>query len=397
MKTCRLFRGGLFPPARSLFLTLVLGALILGSFLPSPAAAQSDDPPSSPALCPPGVDPGWDMECSPLGPIQYLNEMAEVGISFPLTPLPFAKPDPDLTEIKYQYAYVHTEKAPVYGSLDDAINSNSKGLVRRLRKGFNYISYTDVGYGKGKQFYYTKYGWVSSAYVTPVDIPTFQGVLFSETPDNSFGWILTHFIPGDQLETKRTPGFSDDDYTGHFLNHLDIVKVYDVKKVGQWTWYMIAPNEWVFQTNISIVTPNPVPPEGHDWSRWIEVNLYEQTIAVYDNREMVFATLISTGSDPYFTYPGTFQIFEKLDATNMRGAFEEDKSDAYYLENVPWTMYFDGSRALHGAYWRPLLGFPQSHGCVNLSVGDSRWLYDWAELGDWVYVWDPSGETPTEE
>jgi len=70
---------------------------------------------------------------------------------------------------------------------------------------------------------------------------------------------------------------------------------------------------------------------------------------------------------------------------------------AYYLEDVPWTMYYDDARgALHGAYWRANLGFPQSHGCVNCSVGDSHWIYDWAQEGDWVYVWDPSGKTPVD-
>ena len=41
-------------------------------------------------------------------------------------------------------------------------------------------------------------------------------------------------------------------------------------------------------------------------------------------------------------------------------------------------------------------GSELSHGCINLSVGDSHWLYDWADVGDYVYVWDPSGLTPTD-
>ncbi len=80
----------------------------------------------------------------------------------------------------------------------------------------------------------------------------------------------------------------------------------------------------------------------------------------------------------------------------MRGAFEADRSDFYYLESVPWTMYYDQARALHGAYWRTRYGFPQSHGCVNLSPGDAHWLFNWAKEGDWVHVWDPSGKTPTD-
>jgi hypothetical protein len=36
----------------------------------------------------------------------------------------------------------------------------------------------------------------------------------------------------------------------------------------------------------------------------------------------------------------------------MQGAFEADRSDFYYLEDVPWTMYYDQARAIHTAYWR---------------------------------------------
>ena len=70
--------------------------------------------------------------------------------------------------------------------------------------------------------------------------------------------------------------------------------------------------------------------------------------------------------------------------------------DFYYLEDVPWTMYYDEARALHGAYWHNFFGYPQSHGCVNLSDGDAHWLYNWASVGDFVYVFDPSGKTPTD-
>jgi lipoprotein-anchoring transpeptidase ErfK/SrfK len=91
-----------------------------------------------------------------------------------------------------------------------------------------------------------------------------------------------------------------------------------------------------------------------------------------------------------------FPIYKKVDAGEMRGAFEADRSDFYYLEDVPWTLYFDKARALHAAYWRTRFGFAQSHGCVNLSPGDAHWLFDWSQEGDWVYVHDPSGETPTD-
>ena len=144
---------------------------------------------------------------------------------------------------------------------------------------------------------------------------------------------------------------------------------------------------------MAVVTPNTAPPEGVTGNRWIEVNLEEQSLAVYENNRLVFATMIATGMKPFWTRPGVFQIFQKKEAETMRN---NDPSDFYYLEDVPYTMYFDGARALHGAYWRTYFGFPQSHGCVNLSVGDAHWLFDWAREGDWVYVHDPSGLTPTD-
>jgi lipoprotein-anchoring transpeptidase ErfK/SrfK len=59
-------------------------------------------------------------------------------------------------------------------------------------------------------------------------------------------------------------------------------------------------------------------------------------------------------------------------------------------------MYFDQARALHGAYWHNRFGYPLSRGCVNLSTADSNWLFQWAQVGEWVYVHDPSGQTPTD-
>jgi lipoprotein-anchoring transpeptidase ErfK/SrfK len=80
----------------------------------------------------------------------------------------------------------------------------------------------------------------------------------------------------------------------------------------------------------------------------------------------------------------------------MSGSFEVDRSDYYYLDDVPWAVYYDEARAIHGTYWHTYFGYPQSHGCVNLTIGDAKVVYDWVNVGDWVYVWDPSGATPTD-
>lgn len=175
-----------------------------------------------------------------------------------------------------------------------------------------------------------------------------------------------------------------------------VIQIYDVVEADGYEWYMIGENQWVPWLKARKVDVNTTPPEGITGDRWIEVNLYDQTLMVYENRQLVFATLVATGIEPFYTQPGVFQIYQKKELETMQGAFEADRSDFYYLEDVPWTMYFDQARALHGAYWRPWFGWAGTHGCVNLSIGDSAWLFNWANEGDWVYVWDPSGQTPTD-
>jgi hypothetical protein len=379
---------------------LILGTAILVAALliltARPAAAAESPLTSDPAvLCLPGVymlDPG---DCAPSGPSAYLTQAARMGMSFPMTSLPARKPDPGLTYVEYRYGLVNKPNAPVYGSIEDALSGNKKNAVRRIDSSFSYISYAEETVVDGKRLYMIDPGaWMTANDITRIgSVPLFQGLTFTRTPAQAFGWVRA-FIGPEFIQVKRTPGFGTKDATGRELRGYEIVQVYDTREVDGQDWYMIGPDEWAHHTAIGRVLPNTQPPQGATGDRWIEINLYEQTLAVYDDRQLVFATLIASGLDPFWTRPGLFQITEKLPTTPMRGAFEADRSDAYYLEDVPWTMYFDKARALHGAYWRSNLGFPQSHGCVNLSVGDSRWLFDWGQVGDWVYVWDPSGVTP---
>jgi len=45
------------------------------------------------------------------------------------------------------------------------------------------------------------------------------------------------------------------------------------------------------------------------------------------------------------------------------------------------VMYFDGGISLHGTYWHDLFGYRQSHGCVNLTISDAHYLYNWFHNG----------------
>jgi L,D-transpeptidase catalytic domain len=367
----------------------------LSPFL-SPASVKAQDTPeqtTSDPLCAPGIYIIDPQDCLPLGPSEYLTRMASEGMNLPLISLPAHPIDESLGVVPFSYAVLGEGPTPAYATLEDAIAE--KNPIRTIEAGrlryVSYINYADTENGRFFQLHDDSWVRVSSRVSVPHSFP--GGIEFVRTPGHSFGWILPM---GPSVETKRTPGFEVQDYTGHTIEQYQIVQIYAVETVNNIEWYMVSPDEWVEQRMIGRVIPNPNPPEGVTDGRWIEVNLFEQTLAVYDQDRLVYATLIATGLEPFYTRPGLFPIHRKLESTVMMGAFEADRTDFYYLEDVPWTMYYDEARALHGAYWRTAFGFPQSHGCVNLAPADAHWLFNWAHEGDWVYVWDPSGQTPTD-
>jgi len=378
---------------RSIFICLIL--LVIISFVLPPASTARGQISSThpPVLCQPAIYLTDPLDCLPLGPSAYRTHLAEQGMLLPLNNLPAHPLDPALGFLPYQYAILGDGPSPVYPTLEDAIARVN--AFRTIAAGnLRYVSYTDYAETEsGRYFELRSGGWMQVA--SRVSIPRSYpgGLEFTQTPRNAFGWIrpLTPTI-----ETKRTPGYELSDYTGNLLYQYQVVQVYATTEVAGSPWYLIGPDEWLEGRFVGRVIPNPTPPEGVTNGRWIEVNLFEQTLAVYQEGQLVYATLIASGMEPFFTRPGLFTIFQKIETTPMQGAFEADRSDFYYLEDVPYTMYYDKLRALHGAYWRTAFGFPQSHGCVNLAPADSRWLFEWAVEGDWVYVWDPSGKTPTD-
>lgn len=385
------------------FLIILIVILISIALLQSSRAiaAPHDQiiPPSTELLCLPGVFTSQPQDCILSGPASYLTRMAGYGITLPLTPLAAQRPDRELSYYEYQYARLKKNEAtPVYADAEQAVRDQKP--VAYIEAGeIRYISYIEEAYISGSSkpdaFKLRSGGWIAARDVLQREnaIIRFQGIELDYTPLRPFAWVrpLNPFI-----ETKHTPGYQASDFTGNFLQEYSLVQVYDTQTIDNFEWLMIGPDEWVEKRLVGQVIPNPNHPEGVTNGRWIEVNLEEQTLAVYDQNRMVFATMVATGMEPVFTRPGLFQIYRKLESTPMAGSFTVDRSDYYLLQDVPWTMYYDKARALHGAYWRTRFGFPQSHGCVNLSPGDAHWLFNWAQEGDWVYVWDPSGRTPTD-
>jgi hypothetical protein len=374
------------------FLTLLF-VMIYWMVSASPALASSStkDPGELPSegatICSTRLQLRYPGMCDSLGPAGELASYAQRGI-YPDQPLPAELLDVGLSYVPFQYLRVDRTDVQVFSSLEKALRGSNPS--RSLGTGFIFVSYTDRYDVEGKVVYQIGPGeFIRGDHVSRISTSTYRGLLFSATPKHAFGWIMT------MVNSYVHPGY-DQPMTNHLYSRYQVVQIYDVATVGDFEWYMVGPGEWIEQRQIAVIWLDLEKPEEILGDRWISVNLYEQTIAAYENDELVFASLVSSGLRGWWTRPGIFQVYKKYEADGMQGAFEADHSDFYYLEDVPWVLYYDDDRALHGAYWHNNFGWQQSHGCVNLSPADANWLFDWAEEGTWVYVWDPSGETPTD-
>jgi hypothetical protein len=374
-------------------LVLILGIIFTVSTIPSdqataePVSAPQVESDSGSVVCAPAAYYAPPDNCLALGPAELLTEAAQLGLDDP-RPVPGFSPDPALNYVPFSYFRVDEAGTSLYGSLDDAMARS--GAVRQVPPGFVYYSYTERAENDQGVYYAVDGGLWMPGDGSRVSVPVFQGMRMSATPRRSFGWVL------EETNVYQYPSYMASNPVMRKAYRYNPVQIYSIQEVEGSEWYLIGPNEWVEGRKVAAVTPQVRPPEGVSNGRWIEVNLGEQTLAAYEDNRMVYATLISSGVEPFWTKPGLFQVYKKLEADYMTGSFEADKSDYYYLQNVPWIMYFDKARALHGAYWHTLFGYQQSHGCVNLSVGDARWLFDWAKDGEWVWVHDPTGVTPTD-
>ncbi len=237
--------------------------------------------------------------------------------------------------------------------------------------------------------------WVRSELLSESVSPSrFAGALLPTAEDAlpfTVAWTLRH------LRGAKTPGGAEA-ADNPFRYRYTQVYIYDTVKVDGYDWYQIGVDQWAHQFKVAKILPVKRP-EAVDTHKWVSIDLYEQVAISYEDETPVFATLVSSGLEQWPTNEGLFHVYVRFTRKLMSGA--RNQPDFYYLQEVPWTMFYDDEIALHGAYWHDGFGFRRSHGCVNISVTDARWLFDWSQseydwsngdyVGPAVYVYS-SGE-----
>ncbi|PJF42276.1 MAG: hypothetical protein CUN50_04785 [Candidatus Thermofonsia Clade 1 bacterium] len=220
--------------------------------------------------------------------------------------------------------------------------------------------------------------WSPLSQLRGVPASTYSGLIFNTPPTRPIAWLLQPTQP------SSAPGMPPEP-TAPLLARYTPFYLFATARVDGQDWHLVAPGQWLPAQRLAHLVPAQRP-EGVK-GRWIAVDLTEQTLAAYEDDQLVFATLIASGRPETATGEGLFRIWARFQWSTLFGG---SGAEYYYLPSVPYVMYFDGEIALHGAYWHDDFGTPRSQGCINLSLSDARWLYAWTDnfyADAWVYVW----------
>jgi lipoprotein-anchoring transpeptidase ErfK/SrfK len=151
--------------------------------------------------------------------------------------------------------------------------------------------------------------------------------------------------------------------------------------VGSTHYLETSEGTWLKASHVRMTEPGPAPADLGPDERWIDVDLSSQTLVAFVGSRPVYATLISSGKESkdkekdHRTPTGEWRIREKHVTTTMDGDGTAAGDLPYSIEDVPYAMYFHRAYALHGAFWHGNYGVQMSHGCVNLSPLDAKWLF----------------------
>jgi len=129
----------------------------------------------------------------------------------------------------------------------------------------------------------------------------------------------------------------------------------------------------------------PISPDVDPNTKTIQANLDNQTLSCLEGTREVYFCRISSGltydpatgqvSDKLATPVGNLLTHWKIISLNMTaGTFQS----GYSTPAVPWTTMISGDGiSIHGAFWHNAFGEKRSHGCINVSPEDAKWIFRW--------------------
>lgn len=270
--------------------------------------------------------------------------------------------------LPYNYYFVHGDGAHAYASFEAAGDAAPEG---DLDRGF-YLPIVEVrSQANGARFGRTRYGqWIAMSELAPARPLDFSGKKLGAS-GLDVAWVRApkgaRALRGS--ESAVLPRFSE-------LTVVDRTPERGRVRVREGDREL-----WVEARDVSMPTLAPPPPPVRGAERWIDIELASQTLVAYEGSRPVFATLVSTGKGRQGTETatpkGTFRVWVKLHTSTMDNLEREFEGRRYSIADVPYVQFFHKGVALHAAFWHRNFGQIHSHGCVNLTPEDARFLFEW--------------------
>lgn len=256
-------------------------------------------------------------------------------------------------------------------------------VARYLNRGF-WLASTGVEVRSRRRFVRTVGGgYVKEARLEPRTGSTFEGVEVGPDRPLPIAFALRTAQPLllRQREDGSTRWVRDEEATPY--ERQSVVEGWrERRRIGADIMHALEGDRYLKAWFVGVAEKVAPPFEVEEHEPWVHVDLGEQTLVVYRGTEPVYATLVSSGMPDHATPTGVFTIRRKFVSDTMADLGPDAGDDRYRIEDVPWTQYFEGSVALHGAMWHNRFGLPRSHGCVNLSPRDARrvWTETWPRI-----------------
>lgn len=268
--------------------------------------------------------------------------------------------------LPYRYYFAGRDGAYGFSNLARALDDAPD---QELEAGFA-VAIVEEASAHGERWGKTKKGrWVAMRELSPARPLLFHGEL-AEGGKLDFAWVN---VDKAQTYSSEKAGKA----TGTRVR-FEKVKVLEDKGA----MLKIEGDLWMKSKDLARPRLSPPPLEiGGDAAveRWIDVDLAQQTLVAYEGARPVFSTIVSTGKgapgSEFETRKGVHRIWVKIFTTKMDNLDNDEAERHYAIEDVPWVQFFDKAIALHGAFWHRDFGRVHSHGCVNLSPLDARWLF----------------------
>jgi lipoprotein-anchoring transpeptidase ErfK/SrfK len=136
---------------------------------------------------------------------------------------------------------------------------------------------------------------------------------------------------------------------------------------------------------------------GNNDGKLIKISIDQRRLWACDGTKVELSSAVITGLRGHAeteTPIGTYHIYAKQTNTTLKGS---DSRGAWSDPVYYWMPFLDnqyGTYGFHDATWRKDSAFGNvspdsqdaSHGCIELPLATSKWLYNWAPVGTTVTV-----------